>query len=211
MTRRTEAAIRVLIVDDHPVVRAGLMSMLATRPEVDVVGTAANGEIALHTMQTSNVDVVLLDLRMAKMGGVEVLREIKRLQLRTRSIILTSFLSDEEIYQAVQAGAWGYLSKETGLDLMISAILTVHAGRRFIRGDIAERLVSRMSRADLTQREIGILRLVAKGMTNKEIGETLFISSLTVKNHVNNILGKLDVSDRTEAATAAIHLGLIEV
>lgn len=202
--------IRVMIVDDHPVVRAGLASMLATRPEVEVVGMAPNGEAALETLRSLEVDVTLLDLRMAKMGGIEVLREMRRLAAASRAIIVTSFVTDEEIYQAVQAGAWGYLTKETGLDLMMKAIVTVHSGRRFIRGEIADRLVARMSRGDLTQREFEVLKLVAKGLTNKEIGKSLSISSLTVKNHVNNILVKLEVSDRTEASTVAISLGLIE-
>src|ERR1700761_7584481 len=109
---------------------------------------------------------------MPKMGGIDFLREIKRLGLPTRSIVLTSYVTDEEIYQAVQAGAWGYLSKETGLDRIMEAILTVHGGRRFLQGDIADRLMARMSRTDLTLREVEILRLVAKGLTNREIGES---------------------------------------
>ena len=205
-----QSAIRVLIVDDHPVVRAGLASMLSTRPEVEVAGTAANGDAALRSLRSDEVDVVLLDLRMARMGGIELLRDMRRLAFAARAIILTSFVTDEEIYQAIQAGAWGYLTKETGLDLMMEAITAVHSGRRFVRGEIAERLVARMSRGDLTQREFEVLKLVAKGLTNKEIGESLRISSLTVKNHVNSILVKLEVSDRTEASTVAISLGLIE-
>ena len=203
--------IRVLIVDDHPVVRAGLASMLSTRPEVEVVGTAANGEAALQFLRSPGVDVVLLDLRMARMGGIELLRDMRKLDVAARAIILTSFVTDEEIYQAIQGGAWGYLTKETSLDLMMKAIAAVHAGRRFIRGEIADRLVARMSRGDLTQRELEVLKLVARGLTNKEIGKSLEISSLTVKNHVNSILVKLEVSDRTEASTVAISLGLIEV
>lgn len=211
MNPPSSSAIRVLIVDDHPVVRAGLASMLATRPEVQVVGEAASGQKALDLLQNSTVDVLLLDLRMPTMSGIQVLMELKRLHLAVRTIMLTSFETDEDIYQAIQAGAWGYLSKETDLKQMIEAICTVHSERRYIRGEIAERLAARMSRCDLTSREIEILKMVAQGLTNKAIGQTLNISSLTVKNHVNNILAKLDVSDRTEASTAAIKRGLIDV
>ena len=211
MNHPSSTSIRVLVVDDHPVVRAGLTSMLATRPEIEVVGEAANGPAALNLLQNSAVDVMLLDLRMSVMSGIEVLKELKRLGLAVRTIMLTSFETDEDIYQAIQAGAWGYLSKEINLQQMIEAICTVHSGRRHIRGEIAERLAARMSRSDLSSREVEILKMVAKGLTNKAIGQALNISDLTVKNHVNNILAKLDVSDRTEASTAAIQRGLIDV
>lgn len=211
MNHPSSTSIRVLVVDDHPVVRAGLTSMLATRPEIEVVGEAANGPAALNLLQNSAVDVMLLDLRMPVMSGIEVLKELKRLGLAVRTIMLTSFETDEDIYQAIQAGAWGYLSKEINLQQMIEAICTVHSGRRHIRGEIAERLAARMSRSDLSSREVEILKMVAKGLTNKAIGQALNISDLTVKNHVNNILAKLDVSDRTEASTAAIQRGLIDV
>ena len=211
MNPPSSGAVRVLIADDHPVVRAGLASMLATRHEIRVVGEAANGQTALDLLQKFTVDVLLLDLRMPTMSGIDVLRELKRGGLAIRTIMLTSFETEEDIYQAIQAGAWGYLSKETSLEQMIEAICTVHSGRHYIRGGIAERLATRMSRCELSSREIEILKLVAKGLTNKDIGEALCISNFTVKNHVNSILTKLEVSDRTEAATEAIQRGLIEI
>ena len=211
MSHSSSTSIRVLVVDDHPVVRAGLTSMLETRPEIVVVGEAANGPAALNLLQNSAVDVMLLDLRMPVMNGIEVLKELKRFGLTVRTIMLSSFETDEDIYQAIQAGAWGYLSKEIDLQQMIDAISKVHSGRRHIRGEIAERLAARMSRCDLSSREVEILKMVAKGLTNKAIGQALNISDLTVKNHVNKILAKLDVSDRTEASTAAIQRGLIDV
>jgi DNA-binding NarL/FixJ family response regulator len=209
MSDALQNPIRLLIVDDHPVVRAGLTSMLATQPNLDVIGTASKGEEALSIMSSTRIDVVLLDLRMPGMSGVETLGAMKRLECKARAIVLTSFERDEDIYKAMQAGAQGYLLKDTSLKQMIEAIETVAHGKHYIRGEIASRLAERLLRADLTPRETEILRMVAKGLTNKQIGIALGISNHTVKNHVNNIIEKLDVSDRTEAATSALQRGLI--
>ena len=203
--------IRILIVDDHPVVRAGLRSMLGTQAELEVVGSAASGEEALAKLSQAQPDVLLLDLRMHGMSGVETLLAVKHAGHDVRVIILTSFETDEDIYRAVQAGAQGYLLKDTGLKEMVEAIRTVHAGKRYIPRDIASRLAERMMRTDLTPREIEILKLLSKGPTNKQIGQALGISENTVKNHVNSVIEKLEVSDRTEAATTAIQRGLISV
>jgi two-component system, NarL family, response regulator len=203
--------IRILIVDDHPVVRAGLTSMLGTQAELEVIGTASSGEEALAKVSQVEPDVLLLDLRMHGMSGVDTLMAMKPLAHNARVIILTSFETDEDIYRAVQAGAHGYLLKDTSLREMVEAIRTVHAGKRYIPRDIAARLAERMMRTDLTPREIEILKLLSKGPTNKEIGRALRISENTVKNHVNSIIEKLEVSDRTEAATTAIQRGLISV
>jgi DNA-binding NarL/FixJ family response regulator len=203
--------IRILIVDDHPVVRAGLTSMLGTQAELEVIGSASSGEEALAKLSQVEPDVLLLDLRMHGMSGVDTLMAMKRSARDVRVIILTSFETDEDIYRAVQAGAHGYLLKDTSLREMVEAIRTVHAGKRYIPRDIAARLAERMMRSDLTPREIEILKLLSKGPTNKEIGRALSISENTVKNHVNSIIEKLEVSDRTEAATTAIQRGLISV
>ncbi|MGC2404014.1 MAG: response regulator transcription factor [Acidobacteriaceae bacterium] len=203
--------IRILIVDDHPVIRAGLRSMLRTQAELEVVGSAASGEEALSKLSQTQPDVLLLDLRMHGMSGVETLLAMRRRADDARVIILTSFETDEDIYRAVQAGAQGYLLKDTGLKEMVEAIRTVHAGKKYIPRDIASRLAERMMRTDLTPREIEILKLLAKGPTNKQIGHALGISENTVKNHVNSVIEKLEVSDRTEAATTAIQRGLISV
>jgi two-component system, NarL family, response regulator len=203
--------IRILIVDDHPVIRAGLRSMLGTQAELEVVGSAASGEEALSKLSQTQPDVLLLDLRMHGMSGVETLLAMRRRADDARVIILTSFETDEDIYRAVQAGAQGYLLKDTGLKEMVEAIRTVHAGKKYIPRDIASRLAERMMRTDLTPREIEILKLLAKGPTNKQIGHALGISENTVKNHVNSVIEKLEVSDRTEAATTAIQRGLISV
>jgi len=201
--------IRVLIADDHPVVRAGLTSMLGTQTELEVVGTAASGEEALIKLEQTRPDVLLLDLRMHGMSGVETLQAMKRAGSMTRAMILTSFETDEDIYRAVQAGAYGYLLKDTSLREMVTAIRTVHAGKKYIPQEIAARLADRMMRTDLTPREVEILHMLAKGHTNKQIGKALGISENTVKNHVNSIIEKLEVSDRTQAATTAIQRGLI--
>ncbi len=206
---QTPDPIRIFIVDDHPVVRAGLTSMLGTQQEIEVIATASSGDAALEALETTAADVMLLDLRMPGLSGVKTIQEIRRSGYLTRIIVLTSFETDEDIYRAVQAGAQGYLLKDTSLKEMIEAIKNVHAGKRYIPRDIAARLAERMMRAELTARELEILRMLAKGLTNKQIGKVLSISDNTVKNHVNSIIEKLEVCDRTEAATTAIQRGII--
>ena len=206
---QTPDPIRIFIVDDHPVVRAGLTSMLGTQQEIEVIATASSGDAALEALETTAADVMLLDLRMPGLSGVKTIQEIRRSGYLTRIIVLTSFETDEDIYRAVQAGAQGYLLKDTSLKEMIEAIKNVHAGKRYIPRDIAARLAERMMRAELTARELEILRMLAKGLTNKQIGKVLSISDNTVKNHVNSIIEKLEVCDRTEAATTAIQRGIL--
>jgi two-component system NarL family response regulator len=209
MHKNGSEPIRILIVDDHPVVRAGLASMLGTQAGLKVIGSACSGEEALKKLQREAVDVVLLDLRMPGISGIETLRALARTPLSPRVIVLTSFEMDEDIYRAVQAGARGYLLKDTPQNEMIEAIASVHAGKRYIPRHIAARLADRMMRSNLTTRELEILEMLAKGRTNKEIGSALEISDNTVRNHVINIIDKLEVSDRTEAATTAMHRGII--
>lgn len=203
--------IRILIVDDHPVVRAGLTSMLGTHAELQVIGSASSGEEALAMIELHAPDVVLLDLRMPGLNGIDMLAAAKKNGSQIRAIILTSYETDEDIYRAVQAGAQGYLLKDTPFKEMLDAIRAVHAGKRYIPRQIAQRLAERMMRTELTAREVEILKMLAKGPTNKQIGHALGISDYTVRNHVNSIIEKLEVSDRTEAATTAIQRGIITV
>jgi len=203
--------IRILIVDDHPVVLAGLTSMLCTQPDFEVIGSASDGEEALEILRHRNAEILLLDLRMPGMNGVDTLLAIRKERINVRAIILTSFETDEDIYRSVQAGAQGYLLKGVPQADMIEAILTVHAGRRYFPRYIAARLAERIMRSDLTARELEVLQMLAHGLTNKEIGSALHISGNTVRNHVNSIIEKLEVSDRTEAATTAIQRGIIEL
>jgi two-component system NarL family response regulator len=203
--------IRILIVDDHPVVLAGLTSMLCTQPDFEVIGSASDGEEALEILRHRSAEILLLDLRMPGMNGVDTLLAIRKERINVRAIILTSFETDEDIYRSVQAGAQGYLLKGVPQADMIEAILTVHAGRRYFPRYIAARLAERIMRSDLTARELEVLQMLARGLTNKEIGSALRISGNTVRNHVNSIIEKLEVSDRTEAATTAIQRGIIEL
>ncbi len=203
--------IRILIVDDHPVVLAGLTSMLSTQPNFDVVGSASGGEEALQMLRTRSADILLLDLRMPGMNGIDVLLTLKADRINIRAIILTSFETDEDIYRSVQAGAQGYLLKGAPQADVVDAIHAVYSGKRYFPSDVAARLAERMMRSDLTARELEVLHMLARGLTNKEIGNALRISGNTVRNHVNSIIEKLEVSDRTEAATTAIQRGIIEV
>src|SRR5215475_11899303 len=211
MNKREKRAIRILIVDDHPVVQAGLSSMLATHEEVEVIGSASSGDEALVMVQQDMPDILLLDLRMPGMNGIDTLHALKEMKASARVIILTSFETDENIYRAVQAGAQGYLLKDTSQHQMLEAIATVQLGKRYIPNQIAARLAERMLRSNLTARESEILEMLAKGLTNKQIGSALTISENTVRNHVNSIMEKLEVSDRTEAVAVAIQQGIIQV
>lgn len=203
--------IRLLIVDDHPVVRAGLSSMLAKQPGIKLIGAAASAEEALLLLNRSIADIVLLDLRMPKMDGIAALHALHKLKSPPRVIILSSFEFEEEIYRAVQAGALGYLLKETSRDEIVAAIVAVHGGRQYFPPAIASRLSERTHRSTLSPRELEILEMLSRGFTNREIGRAFGISRYTVRNHINNINQKLEVCDRTEAASVAMKQGIISL
>jgi two-component system, NarL family, response regulator len=209
VTEKTVAPIRVLLVDDHPVVRAGLNSMLRKQSGLRIVGTAHGGREALEFLANEPADVMLLDLRMPNMDGIDTLRALHKLLSPPRVVILSNFELDEEVYRAVEAGAMGYLVKDTSRDEIIDAIKAVHAGNTHFPKRIEERLSERQQRNGLSAREVEILELLSKGLTNKAIGQALGISKYTVRNHVNRILEKLEVCDRTEASTVAIEQGIL--
>jgi DNA-binding NarL/FixJ family response regulator len=200
-----------MIVDDHPVVRVGLASMLSTLAGIHVVGSASSGREALALLETIAPDVILIDLRMPGMSGIEAIHAINLRSNPPRVLVLTSFDTDEDIYQSVGAGAQGYILKDAPQDRLLEAIHLVHAKKRYFPAGIAARLTERMARSNLTTREHQVLQLVAKGLTNKEIGRVFGISDNTARNHVNSIIEKLEVSDRTEAATIAMRQGLISL
>ena len=208
---RSNAPIRILIVDDHPVVQAGLSSMLSTNEGIEVVGSASGGEEALRMLAERKPEILLVDLRMPGMNGIDLLVAMQKMQSPARAIVLTSFETDENIYRAVQAGAQGYLLKDTPQEQMLEAIMKVHAGKRFIPEDIAARLADRMLRSNLTARELEIVGMLAKGLTNKQIGCALTISENTVRNHLKCVMSKLEVADRTEAVAVAIQQGIIQI
>ena len=207
----SDEKIRIIVVDDQAVVRQGFVALINTVADMAVVAEGTNGREAVELYREHQPDVLLMDLRMPVMGGVEAIAAIKREWPQARVIVLTAFDGDEDIYRSLQAGALGYLLKDMFFEELESAIRTVHAGGRRIPGVVAERLAERVGGSDLTGRELEVLRLIVAGRSNKEIGSDLKISEATVKSHVNSILSKLGVTDRTQAATTALQRGLVHL
>ena len=203
--------IRILIADDHNVVRQGLAALLNTVPDFKVIAQAADGNEAVECFKKHQPDVTLMDLRMPKLSGVEAVAQIRRLNAAARVIVLTTFDGDEDIYRALQAGAKAYLLKGMFGEELIDAIRAVHAGRSRIPAVVAERLAERVQGSELTPRELDVLKAIVAGRSNKEIGADLAISEATVKTHINNILSKLGVTDRTQAATTALQRGIVQL
>jgi len=218
----TQRALRLLLVDDQVLFREGLRLLLATRPELEVVGEAGDGEEALREVARLRPDVVLMDLRMPLLDGVAATRRLRALQPECRVIALTTFDDDEYVFDALRAGAVGYLLKDVSSPKLFEAIRAAARGESFLQPSVAAKVVAEFARLagqapssaaplvePLSERERQVLRLMAAGATNKEIAAQLFIAPGTVKNHVTSILGKLGVSDRTQAALKAKELGLI--
>jgi two-component system NarL family response regulator len=211
MSEQTEAAIRILIVEDHQVVRQGFVALLRMVGGMEVIAEASSGAQAIELYRLHKPDVTLMDLRMPGMGGVETITAIRAEFPEARVIVLTTFDGDEDIYRAIQAGARGYLLKGMGIDELVEAIETVHRGRSKIPAAIAERLAERLSGNALTERETEVLKTIALGKSNKEIATALFISEATVKTHINNLLSKLGATDRTQAARIAQQRGIVHL
>ena len=204
-----EETIRVLVVEDHHVVRQGLVALLNVVDGIEVVGEAADGAEAVAQFRKEMPDVTLIDLRLPRMGGVDVIQRVRMETPNARFIVLTTYDGDEDIYRALQAGARAYLLKGMTTEELIATIRKVHAGKSHIPPAIAQRLAERIGTEELTPREFDVLEQIVHGMSNKEIATELDISEATVKTHVNSLLGKLGVTDRTQAATAAIQRGIV--
>lgn len=203
--------IRVMVVDDHQIVRKGLVALINTEADLNVVAEAENGRHAVELFRQQRPDITLMDLRLPEMGGVEATRAIRREFPAAKIIVLTTYDGDEDIYRALQAGAQSYLLKGMSFDELLAAIRTVHGGARRIPAAVAERLAERMAGQELTGRELQVLELIVKGRSNKEISTELSISEATVKSHINSLLSKLGVSDRTQAATTALQRGIVHL
>jgi NarL family two-component system response regulator LiaR len=208
--------IKVLIVDDHEIVRSGIRSLLATEQGIEVVGEAANGRAAVEEAERLTPDVILMDLVMPEMDGVTAIREIRSRRRDSHILVLTSFGSDSKLFPAVKAGALGYLLKDTSPRDLVQAIRQAANGESSLNPAVARRLLREFSQESdltpptepLTDRETEVLRLVARGFSNEKIAKTLFISDATVRTHVSNILSKLNLTNRTQAALYALREGL---
>jgi NarL family two-component system response regulator LiaR len=218
MTKANEP-IRILIADDHQLVRQGLMALLSVKPGIEVVGQAADGVEAVELANSLEPDIILLDLLMPNKDGIETTREIKADDPDARILIITSFAEDENVYQAIKAGALGYLLKDSSPQELMQAIHDVCGGRLSLHPNIALKLIEELNRPTdikptedpLTEREVEVLKLVAKGRSNQEIAEKLVVSERTVGAHVSNILSKLHLANRTQAALFALRTGLTDL
>lgn len=212
----SEVKIRILIVDDHAVVRKGIRALLATEDDLEVIGEAVDGEEAVALYGELNPDLLLLDLIMPKVNGIEVIKKIKGDHTEAKILVLTSFAADDQVFPAIKAGALGYLLKDTEPDDLINAIRQVYRGESSLSPTVARKVLEEvfhpsekpLSPDPLTNREVDVLQVLAKGKSNRDIAEELSISETTVRTHVSNILGKLHLASRTEAALYALKEGM---
>jgi len=215
----SEAPIRILIADDHSIVRKGIHALLATEPDFQVVGEVGDGISAVQQSIELHPDVVLMDLMMPKMNGIEATARITADNPAARVLVLTSFAANDQVFPAIKAGAAGYLLKDSSPEDLIRAIRQVHRGESWLHPAIARKVLQELTHTSdagqtptpaeqLTERELDVLRLLAQGFSNKEIAERLVLSDTTVRTHVSNILGKLHLASRTQAALYALRKGL---
>jgi len=210
--------IRVFITDDHRIVRKGIQSLLHSEPDFEVVGEAANGAEALTKIAALQPDVVLMDLEMPTMDGIEAITRLVDSKIETRILVLTSFATEEKVFPSIKAGALGYLLKDSGPDDLVQAVRDVYNGQSWLHPKIARMVLHELKEPPkkmpenspdlLTERELDVLRLIARGLSNQEIAEKLVVSNPTVYSHVSNILSKLHLASRTQAALYALREGL---
>ena len=219
MSEHSVCSVRVLVVDDHAIVRKGIRALLATEQSIQVVGEAANGSEAVALAQSLRPDVILMDIVMPEMDGLEAIRRITEQQPEIRILVLTSFAGVDMVLPAIKAGALGYLLKDSGPQELVQAIQQVHRGNSSLHPAIARKLLQEISEpsssgpdvGSLTEREVTVLKLVAQGFSNRDIANELTVSEATVRTHVSHILAKLDLSSRTQAALYALRRGIVSL
>jgi DNA-binding NarL/FixJ family response regulator len=204
-------SIRVLILDDHPVVRFGIAAIIASQPDMEVIGQASRGHEAIEIYQEHHPDVTLIDLRLPDIPGVQVIRAIRSLNQEARLMVLTTYDGDEDIFQAIRAGAAGYIIKGMSHEILLAGIRRVMNGERYFPKEVASKLDTRDPKGTLSERETQVLRLLAEGKSNREIGADLGLTEATVKAYVSSIFSRLDVADRTQAVVIALRRGLVHL
>ncbi len=208
---KSTKSINVMVVDDHPVVCSGLAAIVNGQRDMHVVAVAGDGQAAVELFARHQPDVTLMDLRMPEMSGVDTIRSIRQSQPVSRFIVLTTYEGDQDIERALSAGAHGYLLKGMSGETLISSIRSVHAGLKVLPPPILRSLADRPLHSELSPRELDILRLIVKGLSNRQIGDSLGITEGTVKWHINLLLSRLNVRDRTQAAVTALKRGIVEL
>jgi len=208
---KTMARIHIVVADDHPIVREGVVASLKRERHLKVIGEANDGAEILELIKQKRPDIALVDLRMPRMNGLEVLLALNELKLQTRAIVMTAFENEEDIQRSMKAGARAYLLKDCPQQILADAIRRVHSGEVYLPPQIAQKLVDRMQKPQISPREMEVLKAVAAGRSNKEIGVQLFISEGTVKTHVESLLDKLGAATRTSAVKAAVRRGLVQM
>jgi two-component system, NarL family, response regulator len=209
--KRSKSLIRILCVDDHPLVREGIARKIDRQPDMKVIGTASTGAEAIELFQRHRPDVVLMDLQLPGMRGIQAIEAIRREDSEAKIVVLTMYGGDEDIHRAIQAGAASYLLKDTLSNDLVSIVRRVHRGERPIPPAVASRLAKRAGRPGLSTREVEVVELLAEGKRNKEIADTLGITRETVQTHIKRLFVKLNVNDRTAAVTVALSRGIVHI
>jgi len=211
MTPKPKKKIRIMLVEDHILIRMGLVTASQLEPDIELVAEVEEGEEAVEAYRTHRPDLVIMDLRLPGMDGIQTINALRREFGPVLFLVLSTYAADDDVYRAIQAGASGYLLKDMPLKTLVEAIRTVHAGQNYFPPGISDRLAERLRQSVPTDRELLVLQKIAKGMSNKEIGNELGITEGTVKAHVTNILSNLHAADRTQAVTTAIKRGIIHI